>query len=38
MKNLGLKNVLLEVVDKELVPDVQFKVNVLALALPTGNG
>lgn len=35
---LGLKNVVFDVVEKKQVPDVQSKVNVLVLALPTGNG
>lgn len=38
VEELGLKNVLFDVVDKKQVPDVQSKVNVLVLALPTGNG
>ena len=38
VKELGLTNVLFDVVDKKQVPDVQSKVNVLVLALPTGNG
>ena len=38
VKELGLKNVLFDVVEKKQVPDVQSKVNVLVLALPTGNG
>lgn len=35
---LGLKNVFFDSVEKLQVPDVQSKVNVLVLALPTGNG
>lgn len=35
---LGLTNVFFDVVEKKQVPDVQSKVNVLVLALPTGNG
>ncbi len=38
VKELGLTNVLFDVVDKKQVSDVQSKVNVLVLALPTGNG
>lgn len=38
VKGLGLTNVLFDVVDKKQVPDIQSKVNVLVLALPTGNG
>ena len=38
VKELGLKNVVFDVVEKKQVPDVQSKVNVLVLALPTGNG
>ena len=38
VKDLDLKNVLFDVVEKKQVPDVQSKVNVLVLALPTGNG
>ena len=38
VKELGLKNVLFDVVEKKQVPEVQSKVNVLVLALPTGNG
>jgi glycosyltransferase involved in cell wall biosynthesis len=38
VKELGLKNVLFDVVEKTQVPEVQSKVNVLVLALPTGNG
>lgn len=35
---LGLKNVIFDIVEKKQVPIVQSKVNVLVLALPTGNG
>ena len=38
VKDLGLKNVFFDVVEKKQVPDVQSKVNVLVLALPIGNG
>lgn len=38
VKELGLENVFFDVVEKKHVPDVQSKVNVLVLALPTGNG
>lgn len=38
VRDLGLKNVLFDVVEKKQVPDVQSNVNVLVLALPTGNG
>lgn len=38
VNELGLKNVFFDVVAKKQVPDVQSKVNVLVLALPTGNG
>lgn len=38
VKKLGLKNILFDVVEKKQVPEVQSKVNVLVLALPTGNG
>ena len=38
VKDLGLKNVLFDVVDKKQVPDIQSKANVLVLALPAGNG
>ena len=38
VKDLGLKNVLFDVVEKKHVPDIQSKINVLVLALPTGNG
>lgn len=36
--DIGLKNVIIDMVEKKQVPDVQSKVNVLVLALPTGNG
>lgn len=35
---LGLSNVFFDVVEKKQVPEVQSNVNVLVLALPTGNG
>lgn len=38
VKELGLMNVIFDVVEKKEVPDVQSKVNVLVLALPAGNG
>lgn len=38
VKDLGLKNVIFDVVEKKQVPDVQSRVSVLVLALPTGNG
>ena len=38
VNDLGLKNVVFDMVDKKQVPDVQSKVNVLVLALPIGNG
>lgn len=38
VKELGLKNVVFDVVEKKQVSDVQSKVNVLVLALPNGNG
>lgn len=38
VKKLELKNVLFDVVEKKQVPEVQSKINVLVLALPTGNG
>lgn len=38
VKDLNLRNVFFDVVDKKHVSDVQSKVNVLVLALPTGNG
>lgn len=38
VKELGLANVMFDVVEKKQVPDVQSNVNVLVLALPTGNG
>lgn len=38
VKKLALNNVSFDVVEKKQVPDVQSKVNVLVLALPTGNG
>lgn len=38
VNELGLTNVSFDVVEKKQVPDVQSKVNVLVLALPTGNG
>lgn len=38
VKELGLRNVVFDVVEKKQVPEVQSKVNVLVLALPTGNG
>lgn len=38
VKDLNLKNVSFDVVDKRQVPEVQSKVSVLVLALPTGNG
>lgn len=38
VKELELSNVFFDVVEKKQVPDVQSKVNVLVLALPTGNG
>ena len=38
VRNLGLKNVFFNVVEKKKVPDVQSKVNVLVLALPARNG
>lgn len=38
VKDLGLKNVIFDVVEKKQVPDVQSKVSILVLALPTGNG
>lgn len=38
VKDLGLQNVVFDVVDKKQVPEVQSKVSVLVLALPTGNG
>ena len=38
VKELGITNVFFDVVEKKQVPDVQSKVNVLVLALPTGNG
>ena len=38
VRKLGLNNVSFDVVEKKQVPDVQSKVNVLVLALPTGNG
>lgn len=38
VKDLGLKNVIFDEVEKKQVPYVQSKVNVLVLALPTGNG
>lgn len=38
VNELGLKNVFFDVVEKRQVPEVQSKVNVLVLALPTGNG
>lgn len=38
VKYLELKNVFFDVVEKKKVPNVQSKVNVLVLALPTGNG
>lgn len=38
VNELGLKNVLFDLVEKKQVPDVQSNVNVLVLALPTGNG
>ena len=38
VQKLGLKNVVFDVVEKKQVPDVQSKVNILVLALPTGNG
>ena len=37
-QDLGLKNVFFDVVDKNQVPEVQSKMNVLVLALPRGNG
>ena len=38
VNKLRLNNVSFDVVEKKQVPDVQSKVNVLVLALPTGNG
>lgn len=38
VKDLGVENVMFDVVDKKQVPDVQSKCSVLVLALPTGNG
>lgn len=38
VNQLGLTNVSFDVVEKKHVPEVQSKVNVLVLALPTGNG
>lgn len=38
VKELGLSNVFFDVVEKKQVPEVQSNVNVLVLALPTGNG
>lgn len=38
VQELGLKNVFFDVVEKNQVPEVQSKMNVLVLALPTGNG
>lgn len=38
VNQLGLTNVSFDVVEKKQVPDVQSNVNVLVLALPTGNG
>lgn len=38
VNKLGLTNVSFDVVEKKQVPDVQSKINVLVLALPTGNG
>ena len=38
VKNLGLNNVIFDEVEKTQVPKVQAKMNVLILALPTGNG
>lgn len=38
VRKQGLNNVSFDVVEKKQVPDVQSKVNVLVLALPTGNG
>ena len=37
-QELGLKNVVFDVVEKNQVPEVQSRMNVLVLALPTGNG
>lgn len=38
VKDLGLKNVHFDMVEKKQVPYVQSKANILVLALPTGNG
>ena len=38
VKELGLYNVFFDEVEKKQVPEVQSNVNVLVLALPTGNG
>lgn len=38
VKDLELRNVVFNVVDKKQVPYVQSKINVLVLALPIGNG
>lgn len=38
VKALGVRNILFDVVEKKQVPEVQSKVNILVLALPTGNG
>lgn len=38
VKNLGLNNVIFDEVEKTQVPNVQSMMNVLVLALPTGNG